>query len=141
VLDHGEKPVVLVSAGIGVTPMLSMLHTLVERGEARPVWFVHGTRDGAHHALADEASHLAAQSDAANLHVAYSRPADSDRDGLDYDTKGRVTGELLASLLPTLDAEFYLCGPVAFMADVQLDLEKRGVSPDQIHTESFGPVG
>jgi ferredoxin-NADP reductase len=132
---------VLVSAGIGVTPMLSMLHELVDRAEARPVWFVHGARDGEHHPLADEASHLAARSDAVNLHVAYSRPGERDRHGLDYDSQGRVDGALLASLLPDLDAEYYLCGPLAFMADLQTDLERRGVPPDQIHSESFGPVG
>jgi ferredoxin-NADP reductase len=141
VLDHGEKPVVLVSAGIGVTPMLSMLHALVARGEERPVWFVHGARDGRHHALADEVRELAARSDAVELHVAYSRPGEGDREGRDYHSEGRVDAELLASLLPDFDAEFYLCGPMAFMADVQAGLERRGVSPERIHSESFGPVG
>jgi len=141
VLDHGESPVVLVSAGIGVTPMLSMLHVLVARGEERPVWFVHGARGGRHHALADEARDLAARSDKVDLHIAYSRPGEEDREGHDYHSEGRVDGELLASLVPDLDAEFYLCGPTAFMAAVQTDLEQRGVSPDRIHSESFGPVG
>jgi ferredoxin-NADP reductase/predicted pyridoxine 5'-phosphate oxidase superfamily flavin-nucleotide-binding protein len=141
VLDHGERPVVLVSAGIGVTPMLSMLHVLVARGEKRPVWFVHGARYGRHHALADEVRDLATRSPAVDLHVAYSRPAAEDREGHDFHSEGRVDGGLLASILPDLDAEFYLCGPMAFMADVQADLESRGVSPDRIHSESFGPVG
>jgi ferredoxin-NADP reductase len=141
VLDHGERAVVLVSAGIGVTPMLSMLHVLVARGGARPVWFVHGARDGRHHALAEEARDLTARGSAVDLHVAYSRPGAEDREGRDYHSEGRVDGELLASLLPDLDAEFYLCGPLAFMAEVQTDLERRGVSPDRIHSESFGPVG
>ena len=75
------------------------------------------------------------------MHVAYSRPRAADQKGRDYDSVGRVDGPLLASLLPDLDAEFYLCGPVAFMADVQNDLERRGVSPHRIHSETFGPVG
>ena len=76
-----------------------------------------------------------------DLHIAYSRPGDEDREGRDYDSEGRVDGKLLTSLLPDLDAEFYLCGPTVFMASVQTDLEHRGVSPDRIHSESFGPVG
>ena len=62
----------------------------------------------------------------------------SDRKGRDYDEQGRVSGELLARLLPDLDAEYYLCGPVGFMAEIQSDLERRGVSPERIHSESFG---
>ena len=141
VLDHSERPVVLVSAGIGVTPMVSMLHDLVARAEERAVWFVHGARDGRHHALAEEARSLVAASDAVNLHVSYSRPAEEDRKGHDFDSEGRVDGALLARLLPESDADYYLCGPVGFMADVQSDLERRGVHPDRIHSESFGPVG
>jgi len=141
VLDHGDRPLVLVSAGIGVTPMLSMLHAQVERGDGRPVWFVHGARDGRHHALSEEVHTLVGASDAARLHVVYSRPGDVDRQGVDYDSEGRVDGALLASLHPGLDAEFYLCGPLVFMAGVQADLERRGVPAERIHSESFGPVG
>ncbi len=140
VLDHGSRPVVLVSAGIGVTPMVSMLRALVARDEARPVWFVHGARDGRHHALAEEVRRLAAQSDSVAFHVSYSRPGEEDRLGRDYDAEGRVDGALLAGLLPDLDADFYLCGPIGFMAHVQEDLEGRGVHPGRIHSESFGPV-
>jgi hypothetical protein len=141
VLDHGDRPVVLVSAGVGITPMLSMLHALVARDEKRPVWLVHGARDGRHHALAGEARDLAARSSAVHLHVAYSRPDEADRARREHHSEGRIDGALLASLLPDLDVEFYLCGPVAFMADLQGDLERRGVPPERIHGESFGPLG
>jgi len=140
VLDHGRRPVVLVSAGIGVTPMLSMLHALAERPEARPVWFVHGARDGEHHALADEVRTLAAKSDFVRTHVSFSRPLPEDFERRDFDAQGRVNAALLESLLPDLDAEFYLCGPIAFMADLQSELEELGVSSGQIHSESFGPA-
>jgi len=92
-------------------------------------------------ATTSEVRELAARSEAANLHVSYSRPQPEDREGVDYDERGRVDAALLTSLLPDLDAEFYLCGPLAFMADLQTGLEQRGVPSEQIHTESFGPLG
>ena len=140
VLDHGMRPVVLVSAGIGVTPMLSMLHALSEQ-PGRPVHFVHGARDGRHHALAGEVRGTVAARPDTTLHVAYSRPRPEDRPGVDYDGEGRIDGDVLARILPGLDAEYFLCGPVAFMAGLTADLEARGVAPERIHSESFGPVG
>ncbi|MBW2275355.1 MAG: pyridoxamine 5'-phosphate oxidase family protein [Deltaproteobacteria bacterium] len=140
VLDHGTRPVVLVSAGVGVTPMVSMLHALVEQ-PTRPIHFVHGARDGRHHALADEVRSVVTARENANLHVAYSRPRAEDRAGEHYESEGRLDGALLEEILPDLDAEYFLCGPVGFMAELAADLEARGVAPEQIHSESFGPVG
>ncbi len=140
ILDHEQRPVVLVSAGIGVTPMVSMLHSLTASPESRSIWFVHGARDGEHHALAAEVRKLSRSSEAVHTHVSFSRPRAADRKGRDFDAKGRVTGALLESLLPDLDAEFYLCGPIAFMAELQTALEQLGVSSKQIHSESFGPA-
>lgn len=136
-----ECPVVLVSAGVGVTPMISMLHAIVAEGGDRPVWFVHGARDGGHHPLSEEVRALAADRFETRVHIAYSRPRPKDRAGADYDSQGRVDGDLLASLVGDSDAHYLLCGPVSFMADVQTDLERRGIPSEQIHTESFGPVG
>jgi len=140
VLDHAERPVVLVSAGIGVTPMLSMLHSLTESRVSAPIWFVHGARDGGHHALASEVRALAEKCEVVNTHVSFSGPRREDLEGRDFDAKGRVSAALLDSILPGLDAEFYLCGPIAFMADVQTQLEELGVASDRIHSESFGPA-
>lgn len=137
VLDHGARPVVLVSAGIGVTPMVSMLHALVSNLGSRPVFFVHGARDRDHHALADEVRSLVATSENLRKHISYSQPSAEDREGHDFDSRGRVDGALLASILPDLEAEFYLCGPIAFMASLQSELEARGVPSEQIHSESF----
>ena len=134
-------PVVLVSAGVGVTPMASMLHALAAENGARPVWFVHGARDGDHHPLADEIRGLAAGRANIRVHVAYSRPRTEDESGRDYHSEGRVDGALLAGLAGNVDAHYLLCGPVGFMAEIQTDLERRGVPAERIHTESFGPVG
>ena len=137
--ETGDRPVVLVSAGVGLTPLVSMLHALVASGEERRVWFVHGARDGRHHPLADEVRRLAEAMPRVALHVAYSRPLPADEAGGRFDSRGRIDGALLESLVPGLEADFYLCGPAGFMAGVQDDLEARGVATERIHTESFGP--
>ncbi|MDJ0785383.1 MAG: pyridoxamine 5'-phosphate oxidase family protein [Myxococcota bacterium] len=133
-----ECPVVLVSAGVGLTPMVSMLHELAAQDRERPVWFVHGARDGRHHPLAEEVRELASRRDGIRVHTAYSRPLPEDAA---HDHTGRVDGDWLATLVDRPDAHYFLCGPVAFMAGIQSQLEARGVPADQIHSESFGPVG
>jgi len=136
-----ECPVALVSAGVGVTPMLSMLHAAAEQNSEQPVWFIHGARDGGHHPLADEVREVAARRTGVRVHVAYSRPRPEDKIGTDYDSQGRVDGALLAEIVGDINAHYFLCGPVHFMAKVQTDLEQNNVPSEQIHTESFGPVG
>lgn len=131
-----QCPVVLVSAGIGLTPFVSMLHAILAEGSTRPVWFVHGARDGRHHPLAAELRALAARRPGITVHVAYSRPGTDDTG---YDSVGRVDGALLERLVSAPDAHYFLCGPVGFMAAVQADLERRGVGSERIHSESFGP--
>jgi ferredoxin-NADP reductase len=115
--------------------MVAMLHSLV--GARAPVIFVHGARDGEHHSLRDEVRSVVNAHANAKLHVTYSRPGVSDLKGLDYHSTGRLHAELLEKLLPGLDADFYLCGPAAFMADLQRGLRKVGVPASHIHTESF----
>lgn len=134
-------PLVLISAGVGVTPMMSILHAVATEGGDRPVWFIHGARDGAHHPLAGEVRRLVAQRPDLHLHVAYSKPRPEDVLGKDYDSTGRVDGALLDQLLPGIDAHYFLCGPTAFMADIQSTLERRNVPLDRVHTETFGPAG
>ncbi len=134
-------PLVLVSAGVGVTPMMSILHAVAAQHSDRPVWFVHGARDGDHHPLATEVRNLITDHADMSLHVAYSRPNPDDKLGIDFDSEGRVTGALLVDLVGNVDAHYFLCGPTRFMADVQLDLEQQGIPVEQIHTETFGPAG
>ena len=141
VLPCGQCPIVLVGAGVGVTPLASMLHALAAEETGRPVWFVQGARDGAHHPLAKEVRALAATRPELRLHVAYSQPRAEDEAGRDYDSAGRIDGDLLARLVEARDAHYLLCGPLGFMAGIQDDLEARGVPAEQIHTESFGPQG
>jgi len=140
IMSRDTCPIVLVSAGIGVTPMVSMLHALAADADKRPVVFVHGARDSGHHALGREAREMAARRNGIRVHIAYSQPRPEDESGKDFDSQGRIDGELLASLVEDPDAQYYLCGPTHFMADIQTDLERRGIPSDHIHTESFGPA-
>ena len=139
--ETSERPVVLASAGVGLTPLVSMLHALTAAETNRPVWFVHGARNGTHHPLRREVQRLVESSPTAQLHVAYSRPGTEDRLGRDYDSPGRVDGGLLEKLLPGLDADFYICGPLGFMSALSEELVSRGVPTGRVRMESFGPAG
>ncbi|MEQ8659294.1 MAG: FAD-binding oxidoreductase, partial [Gammaproteobacteria bacterium] len=137
-LLDGTRPVALVSAGVGVTPMLAMLHALAAQGGPRRVGFFHVARDGSHHAFAAEVATLCAP---AQRRVWYTRPAAGDRRGQHYDMRGRPHAAAIVAALGTRDADFYLCGPLAFMAELRDDLERLGVVPAHIRAESFGGAG
>lgn len=149
VLEHGTRPVALVSAGIGVTPMVSMLKALAAAGDRRPVVFVHVARDGRHHPLADEVRREIERADSASLHVFYSRPRAQDAIDREFDHAGRPEpGQLLDLVAEATggtgertDVDVYLCGPVPFMAAMQEGLEAQGVASERIHGERFGPRG
>jgi hypothetical protein len=140
VLSAGSRPVVLLSAGVGLTPMVSMLHALAGPDDQRYVWFIHGARDGHQHALSEEVDALATANDRIEVRVAYSRPRREDRFGVDYHCEGRIDAERVDAMLPDLDAEFYLCGPTGFLAGLSAGLEARGVPSERIHAETFGPI-
>lgn len=137
-LRRGELPVVLLSAGVGVTPVMAMLHALAAQPSVRPVWWIFGARDRGDHPFAREARHLLAKLANARSHVQYSRPDPTDRLGFDFDAAGRLTVTVLEELGVPLESDFYLCGPPAFLADFTAGLADRGVAHDRIHTEVFG---
>ena len=133
VLDSPEgRPVVLLSAGVGITPMMSMLGRLSETDSKRKIYFIHGARRGSEHALRIEVEALA--TDNVSIHFRYSQPEDGDR----YDSTGRVDVELLQSLLPFGNYDFYLCGPASFLKSLYDGLRSLGVPREQIRFESFG---
>lgn len=140
-IESAERPIVFVSAGVGITPLLSMLYDLADEKSDRPVWFVHGARDGRHHPFAREVRDLEKCKQNVCVHVRYSKPVEEDKAGKDYDSVGRVDISLLRDLVDLPDAHYYLCGPTAFMAGLQNELEYNGVPIEQIHMESFGPAG
>lgn len=140
-LVPGNTPVVLLSAGVGVTPVLAMLHALATAGAtgARKVWWIHGARDGKHHSFANEARKLLQSLKLSNSHNIYSQPSTDDRLGQQYDGKGHLDLSLLQQLGVPQGADFYLCGPAGFLDDLTSGLMSWDVAAPRIHTEVFGP--
>ncbi|TYC52303.1 ferredoxin [Rhodobacterales bacterium] len=136
-LGEVETPLVLVSAGIGVTPMLSTLHQVAAECGARPVWFVHAARDALHHPFRAEIRTLQAACPNITTLTYYSRPAAGDRAGIDYDVEGRLSGDDLSRLTSDPSARFLLCGPADFTAKIEADLVFNGVDADRIGMEAF----
>jgi ferredoxin len=134
-------PVVLISAGVGVTPMLAMLHAAAatEAVTHRPVWWLHAARDRAHHSFAQEADDLLAALPAARRCVVYSRPAPGDVPGQDFDRPGHLAPQLLQDIGVPQDGDFYLCGPPRLLEDLQKFLATWGIPRSRIHVEVFGP--
>jgi ferredoxin-NADP reductase/MOSC domain-containing protein YiiM/ferredoxin len=140
ILDSTRAPVVLISAGIGATPVLAMLQTLAETRSDREIWWLHAARNRREHSFAAEAQTLLASIPNVHTHVYYSRPDPNDIEGRDFDTAGRLTASVLADLDLPPDAEAYLCGPVPFMDEISAGLAAQGISASRIHTEPFGPA-
>jgi ferredoxin-NADP reductase/MOSC domain-containing protein YiiM/ferredoxin len=138
-LQLGEGQVVLVSAGIGATPVLAMLHSLAAEVSPREVWWLSGARNGEDHPFAEESRNLVKTLPHGKSFIAYSRPASRDRPGVDFDASGHITVEALEKLGVRRDADFYLCGPAGFLRDLREGLAAWGVSGDRVHTEIFGP--
>lgn len=137
-LQQGTRPIVLISAGIGVTPVLAMLHALAAERSPRDVWWLHGTRNGREHAFAAEASELLPRLARHHSHVCYSAPDPSDRPSVDFDSAGHLDLRLLQQLDLPKNGDFYVCGPAAFMSDLTTGIRAWGVAPDRVHTELFG---
>jgi ferredoxin-NADP reductase/MOSC domain-containing protein YiiM/ferredoxin len=140
-LADGDRPVLLLSAGVGITPVLSMLNALVATGSAREVWWLHGARDGTEYPFAAECRDLVARLPNGHLHVFFSRPIESDRLASDFTTAGRLSTDTLAALGPPQDCDAYVCGPAAFMAALRAGLAEYGIAADRIHSETFGATG
>jgi ferredoxin-NADP reductase len=123
----GVTPVVFISAGVGVTPMLAMLHGAAAMNAVTPrhVWWLHSARDRAHHPFAREADDLLVALSASQRCVVYSRPAPGDLLGQDFDRPGHLTLQLLQNIGIPQDADFYLCGPLRFLEDFQKGLAVR----------------
>jgi ferredoxin-NADP reductase/MOSC domain-containing protein YiiM/ferredoxin len=138
-LRSGERPVVLVSAGVGATPVLAMLHHLVSAQTVRSVWWLHGARDRAEHAFAAEVDALLAELPDAHRLVAYSRPGADTASDL-YDITGHLDLAAIDRAGVPCDADYYVCGPDGFMEAIGAALTARGVPPECVATEAFGAV-
>jgi ferredoxin-NADP reductase len=137
-LRSGDTPVVLLSAGIGVTPVLAMLHVLAAEASTREVWWLHGTRNGREHPFAEETRGLLNSLPNHHSYVCYSSPDSGDRPNVDFDAAGRLDMPALQKLDPPRHGDFYICGPSTFMSDLTAGLTALGIAPSQIRTELFG---
>lgn len=141
VLDLDSRlPVVLISGGVGLTPMISMLNSLVDSSVDRDVYFIHAAINGNHHALNEHVAATAKQNDNVHYFVCYEKPTAEDRRQKRYDKEGFIDSDWLQSILPTQKAQVYLCGPLPFMKAVYDALKTCAVDQESIRYELFGPA-
>ena len=136
-LQSGKRPVVLLSAGIGATPVLAMLHALAETRSTRQVLWFHAARDRQHHPFAAEVRRLMLSLEDGGSYVCYSRPGAGDKLGEDFDATGHLSRSVFDAVGVPRDAEAYVCGPTRFMADMKAVLATLGVAPERIRVELF----
>ncbi|MCZ8512492.1 NO-inducible flavohemoprotein [Paenibacillus filicis] len=142
VLDRKDpRPVVLISGGVGLTPLVSMLNTLAEEATDRPVTFMHSAVNGQMHALKEEVTANAERQPNISAYFCYDKPSALDRENPLFHKEGRIDLAWIRSLVPSRDAVFYFCGPVPFMKAVNRALTEWGVRREDIRYEFFGPAG
>jgi ferredoxin-NADP reductase len=137
ILAPGATPVLLISAGVGATPVMAMLHALAADQTCRDVWWLHGARSGPEEPFASESKSLVAGLAHGHRCISYSRPGPDDLHGNGY-RQGRLSADVLSSLGLPPDADAYICGPASFMADASAALVSIGLDAARIHTEIFG---
>jgi ferredoxin-NADP reductase/MOSC domain-containing protein YiiM len=137
ILQSGEGPVVLLSAGIGATPVLAMLHALAGDRSTRQVLWLHAARDKQHHPFADEVRRLMGALTHGRSYVYYSRPTSSDKMGEDFYATGHLSQSAFEQVGIPREANVYLCGPTRFMTDIKEMLAAMGVTPERTHVELF----
>lgn len=137
--DEPRRPVVLLSGGVGLTPMVSMLETIAEKHPDLPTHYIHGALNGATHAMGQHVLRLAK---AANIRIAtfYSDPAEGDMAGVSHDVDGFISVDWLKENTPFDEADFYLCGPKPFLRAFAGGLAKAGIPAERIRYEFFGPA-
>ncbi len=139
-LRPGQNPVVLLSAGVGVTPVMSMLHTLVAQSSQNEIWWIYGARNRADHPFREESRSLLKQLSRGREYIVYSRPAATDQVGTDFDAPGHIDAALLERIGVSQGSDFYLCGPSSFLESMHDGLQNWGVPAGNVHTEIFGSL-
>jgi ferredoxin-NADP reductase/MOSC domain-containing protein YiiM len=139
-LCPGENPVVLLSAGVGATPVMSMLHALATERSQRGIWWIYGARNRAEHPFAEESRFLLKQLSRGRSYIVYSRPASIDEPEVDFDASGHIDTALLERIGVSRNSDFYLCGPSSFLQNMRDGLRSWGVLDDDVHTEVFGAL-
>ncbi|WP_232827967.1 NO-inducible flavohemoprotein [Paraliobacillus sp. X-1268] len=136
-LVESEKPLVLISGGVGLTPLVSMLETAVAEQPNRPIYFIHATQNSNVHGLRDAVKDITDKFSNVSSYVVYDNPLEDDQ----FDKEGYVDLPWLQSIIPTNQASFYFCGPEGFMRVINRALKEWNVEEEEIHFEFFGPAG
>jgi len=139
-LRPGSEPVVLLSGGVGATPVMAMLHALAAEKSSRPVWWLYGTRNREQHPFREESRALLQELKDGHSYIQYSRPGPADQRGVDFDAAGHLAVSAFDKLGVPHEGQFYLCGPTAFLRELTAGLAAWGVPADHIHTEIFGTL-
>jgi ferredoxin-NADP reductase len=139
-LGPGQNPVVLLSAGVGATPVMSMLHSLAAERSQREIWWIYGARNSAEHPFAEESRSLLKHLSRGRGYIVYSRPAAIDQVGADFDATGHIDTALLEKIGVSQGSDFYLCGPTSFLQNMRDGLRNWGVLAGNVHTEIFGSL-
>jgi ferredoxin-NADP reductase/MOSC domain-containing protein YiiM len=139
-LRPSQSPVVLLSAGVGATPVISMLHSLVAERSQREIWWIYGARNRVEHPFAEESRSLLKQLSRGRGYTVYSRPAAIDQVGADFDAPGHIDAALLERIGVSQGSDFYLCGPSSFLQNMRDGLRNWGVLTENVHTEIFGSL-
>ncbi len=137
-LRPGQGPVVLLSAGVGATPVMSMLHALAAERSQQEIWWIYGARNRVDHPFAEESRSLLKQLSRGRGYIVYSRPTPTDRVGADFDAPGHIDTALLERIGVPQGSDFYLCGPNSFLQNMRDGLRNWGVVAEHVHTEIFG---
>lgn len=135
-----ERPVVLLSGGVGLTPMVAMLETIVAQDSDAPVYYIHGTHDRTTHAMRDHVRAQAARGKAVRVTDFHQTPQADEVEGRDYDMAGIITEDWLVANTPAAEADYYICGPRPFLRHAVSALSLAGVPASRIHYEFFGPA-
>ena len=139
-LRSGQNPVVLLSAGVGATPVMSMLHALAAEKSQREIWWIYGACNRVEHPFAEESRSLLKQLSRGREYIVYSRPAADDKLGADFDATGHIDAALLEKIGVSRASDFYLCGPTSFLQNMNDGLRNWGVPAGNVHTEIFGSL-
>ena len=139
-LRPGQSPVVLLSAGVGATPVMAMLHTLAAERSQREIWWIYGARNRIDHPFSEESLSLLKQLSRGRGYIVYSRPAAIDQVGADFDAPGHIDAALLERIGVSESSDFYLCGPSSFLQNMRDGLRTWGVLAENVHTEIFGSL-
>ncbi len=139
-LRPSQSPVVLLSAGVGATPVMSMLHSLAAERSQREIWWIYGARNRVDHPFAEESRSLLKELPRGREYIVYSRPAAIDQAGADFDAPGHIDTALLKRIGVSQGSDFYLCGPSSFLQNMRDGLQNWGVLAGNVHTEIFGSL-